>query len=62
MIKEPLTKVANNGQSYRLVFFDNNNQVIFKNSAVIGNEADFSIKVAEFNDEKKAIKYWNNIK
>jgi len=61
MTKNPLNKVNKDGQSYRLVFFDDKKQVIYKNSAP-ANEAEFSIKVAGFNDEKKAIEYWDKIK
>lgn len=61
MIKKPLIKITQGGQRYRLVYYDNNKQVIFKCSNVTGDEAEFSEKV-EFNDEKKAMKYWNKIK
>ena len=60
IMTKSLSKISPNGQKYRLVFL-NNGQVIWKYSKTVGNEAGFSEKVAEFNNETKAIEYWNKI-
>jgi len=62
MIEKPLNKLTDDGRHYRLVFFDDNNQVVWKDNNVNCDEAEHSTKVAEFNDRQKAIEYWNKIK
>ena len=55
-------KITQDGQNYRLVIFNNHQYLIYKDSMVTGKEAEFSKKIAEFKNEKKAMEYWNKIK
>lgn len=56
-----LNKATKDGQHYRLVSLGSH-FIIYKDSMATGNEAEFSDKIAEFRDEKKALEYWDKIK
>lgn len=57
-----LTKVSEDGkQSYHLVKFSNR-YVIFRDSRVRGEEAEFGDRIKEFSNEVKAKKFFGQLK